>query len=385
MKSLYHIVFAGLILIAPVLFGEGEIPIAPGYTSAPTKVTSKNLPWAAIGRLTYGTDKVCTGTLVSPDLIVTNASCVQDSKGNPRDLVFSPSSGHPISSSVVSSWSGNRDNGDDWAIARLASPLGSAVGYLGVRYVTIEDMTSLEWREKLSTAGYSKDYGQGQVASGSMGCSALKDESDDDMGFSHDCVTKGESRGAPLLALFPDAEGKPNNVQIVGLHHFTDSAETRYAVHAKSFLLKLKKLIANKEGKLEQSYVNLCNRTSTTRDEKQRLRMAYAYKEAGRWVSVGWFIADPGTCRELPIPVKDYSNSVYVFAEGARFTHFGPYGEMLEEFGEGKKWEGDGSNQFCVSQKDFTIAHHPKIHCTHEDFLELPATADGLRVFNFTD
>jgi V8-like Glu-specific endopeptidase len=159
--------------------------------------------WRTIGRISVS---ACTGTLVGPDLVLTAAHCVIDTNtGKLRDdigeffaNVIEGASRHH--SGFVHVWWGtnNPDNfrGHDWAILKLAQPLGVDYGWLGVNGTSVENFPN-----EITVAGYSTDFLDGLTASVHHNCQVHAKYADKNLVL-HDCDTARGSSGGPVLRLY---------------------------------------------------------------------------------------------------------------------------------------------------------------------------------------
>jgi len=181
------------------------------------KVTSAQYPWRAIGRLSVPRG-VCTASLVGNDLILTNAHCVVDKSSHTItdwNILFLPNYTNgksAYSSEVIRGWWSEKD---DWAILRLAKPLGKTLGWLGIRVLPNPRNTSL------FAVGYSTDFDNGLSASYEEGCKITSGLTSYDRLF-HNCSNSRGASGSPLFRF--EEKNEKKIPYIIALH----AAELRY-------------------------------------------------------------------------------------------------------------------------------------------------------------
>lgn len=204
--------------------GRGDSPESDGaidknvFTgNSRRKVTSTEYPWCAIGALRVPKGQ-CTASLIGKDLILTNAHCVVDKASGTItswDITFLPNytNGKSAYSSEVvrAKWSEK----DDWAILRLAKPLGETLGWLGTRVLSDPRNTSL------FAVGYSSDFDSGLSASWEQGCTITSGLTSYGQ-LRHNCSNSRGSSGSPLFR-FEEKDGK-KFPYIIALH----AAELRF-------------------------------------------------------------------------------------------------------------------------------------------------------------
>jgi protease YdgD len=173
-------------------------------------------PWTSIGKLTVTTEKgvgVCTGTLIGPWHIITAAHCVivDSEKGtvaSPLRVSFEPA--YQAGSAPEKSWAIEIKVGSkfptqefhkDWAVIKLARPLGLTYGHI-VPFTLNPKSVPL----KVSLVGYSADYMKGLNGSFQDGCEIkmIKEIGYTGMDslYYHDCDMHGGASGGPLITWY---------------------------------------------------------------------------------------------------------------------------------------------------------------------------------------
>ncbi len=187
---------------------------------------SRDYPWAAIGRIegvkADGEKYHCTGSLITQDIVLTNAHCVVDPYTHKvsKEIKFRPNvingrskddNDTAVVKKIIAGTNFKEANPfkNDWAVVKIDKPLGKKYGHFG--WVSLPTSTMLKYREKFRMIGYSKDFptretlkafpyleaGEGLTAGVHDGCSILKEEAGS---LSHDCDTTGGSSGGPIVA-----------------------------------------------------------------------------------------------------------------------------------------------------------------------------------------
>ena len=189
---------------------------------------SRKYPWSAIGRVqgfnNDGSSYHCTGTLISDDVVLTNAHCVinPDTRQFSQKIQFLP---NVINRKVAddsdiaevenviygTDFKGTEleNQVNDWAILKLNKPVGLKYGYLG--WKSLPSSTLIANRNKYIFVGYSGDFpdtnnqkyqfftaGRGWTASVQEGCSIVNEDSNI---LFHDCDTSGGSSGGAIIGV----------------------------------------------------------------------------------------------------------------------------------------------------------------------------------------
>lgn len=225
-------------------------------------VLSREFPWSAMGRLEWQIQgeatATCTATLIASAAILTNSHCLTlplqaesgelvDTFIEPADypdliqenaeiglkLVFKPGliDGVALDATEIIAYQAGWATGyeppkDDWAVLRLAAPLGDYYGYLGWRDLDFEDPNVVDAvYESINLLGYAGDFPTAalqefgrptETAGVDQACSILGvwpagDELEETL--IHDCDTNPGASGGPIFAHFNDG-----NYYLVGLH-----------------------------------------------------------------------------------------------------------------------------------------------------------------------
>lgn len=205
---------------------EGYIPKGLQSSKRPTKdgsrnvfgpddripMTSRKYPWSAIGRVEgLKADRTlsgwCTGTLIAPDLVVTNAHCVFQGNGEPHPAIsFAPNlmdgrsqARAEVVGARVGTRNPERDSADDWAILRLDQPLGNEYGWM--EWTNADLGTLTQHQKDFVLVGYSGDFPKtdgGSTAGVHIGCSIRGFEREFGLAM-HDCDMTPGASGGPIF------------------------------------------------------------------------------------------------------------------------------------------------------------------------------------------
>lgn len=167
---------------------------------------SKDYPWAAIGRLNMEENGFCTASLIGPSVALTAAHCLWQKKRKkwmpPHRVHFLAgyNRGDWVAHAAVMSFhvsknyrptaGKNQKNArHDWAILRLAKPLGQQVGSLAFAPQTYTG-------QPLAQAGYSQD--KAHILSVNQRCQVIRTVTQDRVLY-HRCDAVSGDSGSPLF------------------------------------------------------------------------------------------------------------------------------------------------------------------------------------------
>ncbi|NNG03655.1 MAG: trypsin-like serine protease [Inquilinus sp.] len=177
-------------------------------------VVPEGMPWSAVGKLTFRGSGHCSGSMVSPRVVLTAAHCLFAERGGP---VFDPPTtflagyhmGRYAAEAEVEAYWVSKDydyerflnsssvDGLDYAFILLSEPIGHDVGHFVVHELSsdeIEQAVARQWAT-ITQAGYSGDSEFQLTAH--IGCLIVDYYNDNTI--SHECDTLPGDSGSPIF------------------------------------------------------------------------------------------------------------------------------------------------------------------------------------------
>ncbi len=189
-------------------------PAAPAGGARPPRamIDATEYPWRAFGRVNRQGRGFCTGVLIAPEIVLTAAHCLYDTKRRawvePRFMHFVAAyqKGRFLFDAKVARFEigkgyepgGERrssiESASDWAILHLARAAGPEVGYLGVARLRPGD--ALAPKPVFTLAGYGRD--RPYALSAHRNCALLRWDGAAPL-VHHDCRAEHGTSGAPII------------------------------------------------------------------------------------------------------------------------------------------------------------------------------------------
>jgi protease YdgD len=179
-----------------------------GVTDKRVRIDPQAPPWRGIGRIQANAPnlrRTCTGVLVGPQLLLTAAHCVFNSR---TEAFFPPPALHFLLGYsqgafvahaqgtgiiVAPGWDPNGGTGSDWALVTLDQPLGTADRLVG--FASAPPAAG----QAAMIAGYSGDFVEVITADTSCHIVGFGSDAAGHRFLRHDCAATQGASGAPLF------------------------------------------------------------------------------------------------------------------------------------------------------------------------------------------
>jgi len=162
-------------------------------------------PYSTIAKITTASGHMCTGFLVSANILVTNAHCLYDEnkqRTDNKDLAVYFESIHTFYSVKRAEIAQNYHSDNmrfDFAFIELDEPAGNRVGWIGTKSFA----SKMSGQNILQLSGYATDLGGGSIRFRQNAlCKAVKPSREGLI--MHDCDMESGSSGSPLFTKIDD-------------------------------------------------------------------------------------------------------------------------------------------------------------------------------------
>jgi V8-like Glu-specific endopeptidase len=167
-----------------------------------------------VGRLFFNGKRICTASMVGPNVLLTAAHCFFDERDKIRSGTFVFKAGYSGGKAAYQSTIINSrinlgtslfrdDEANDWAVANLDHPIGLKTGWFEIKTVTAIQMAAMKL-DSLQMITYAQDFMAGEsplIENCKLTGSGYRSNYPQYLYFSHNCSSTPGGSGSPIFTV----------------------------------------------------------------------------------------------------------------------------------------------------------------------------------------